>query len=166
MNQYERNGFVIYHERAALETVWPFFICTRMNKEETLHAGVAKYLRLQYPWALFNSDMSGVRLHRGLQAKVARLRSSRGMPDIMIFEPREQWYGLFIELKATDTRLLLKDGTLTKNAHIQEQASLMRQLRDRGYLATFARGFGETRVLIDWYLKRECSPFPLPNYLP
>ena len=148
-----------------------------MNKEETLHAGICKWMALQWPTLIFNSDMSGVRLHRGLQSKVARLRSSRAMPDLMIFKPK-YWLGntwddvvypaLFIELKAHGTRILLKDGTLTKDAHIQEQAAILKRLSDLGYLATFAVGADEAMALIMWYIADNSSKDYLefhPDYL-
>jgi hypothetical protein len=136
-----------------------------MNKEANIHRELCRWLALAYPRALFNSDMSGVRLPPKLAVQAARLRSSRAMPDLMIFEPRRNYYGLFIELKNADTRLLLKDGTLTRDQHIQEQAAILVELSARNFLATFARGLNEAIELIHWYMDELGKPYPAPDYL-
>jgi hypothetical protein len=144
------------HKRADVPGVAPcFFKAMCMNREENLQAAVCKYLALAYPQVIFNSDMSGVRLHRGLQAKMKRLRSSRAMPDLMVLEPRGEVHGLLIELKAEGTRIRLRNGELTKSAHIREQYGMLKSLRARGYFATFAVGFDEAKAVIDWYMKGE-----------
>lgn len=138
-----------------------------MMTEDALHAAVCKYIALQYPEVIFNTDLSGVRLHRGLQARVKKLRSSRAMPDLMIYETcaLKGYSGLFIELKAHGEKLLLKDGvTLTTRKHIQEQAGMLRRLNKKGYFATFAVGWVEARAVIDWYIRGVGDP-PVPNYL-
>ena len=68
-------------------------------KEENLHLAVCNYIRMQYPDVLFNSDMSGVKLTMGQAIKAKRLRSCKGFPDLVIYEPRGEHKGLFIELK-------------------------------------------------------------------
>ena len=137
-----------------------------MNREEHLHAGLCRWLRLQHRAVIFNSDMSGVRLHRGLQGKVARLRSHRGMPDITIYEMRHGFGGLLLELKAEGSRILLKNGSMTKDAHIREQAEVLRMLQNSGYLANFAVGIDEAMNIINWYLSGEIGDtYPGVNYL-
>ena len=137
-----------------------------MNREESLHSGLCRWLRMQYRDVIFNSDMSGVRLHRGLQAKVSRLRSSRAMPDITIYEMKHGFGGLLLELKAEGTRILLKSGSMTANAHIREQADILKALQQRGYLANFAVGIDEAMAVITWYLRGEIgTAYPGVNYL-
>jgi len=134
-----------------------------MNHEETLHAGVCKYIAHVYPKAIFNTDLSGIRLTQGLARKVIRLRSSNAFPDIVIYEPHRGYFALFIELKASGARLWLKDGTLSKDQHIQEQADMMIALRSRGYCVAFAQGLEQAVILLDWYFRFDKldEPFPL-----
>lgn len=145
--------------------------------EAELQTQVADYLRLQYPGVLFHSDFgSGIKLTMGQAIKQKRQNGGRkSWPDMFIAEPRnvkaiakqidyddnrvigaftllEQKYGLFLELKRQGTRIYKKDGTLTANEHIQEQAKMLEQLRKRGYKAEFACGFDEAKKIIDEYL--------------
>jgi hypothetical protein len=137
-----------------------------MNKEDRLHSELCKWIRLQHRGIMFNSDMSGVNLHRAIRGRIASLRSSRAMPDLMIFQKEKGFGALFIELKAEGTRLLLKDGErLTANQHICEQAEVLTKLYDLGYMATFACGFGEAMGVINWYLDSSGKEYPGRQYL-
>ncbi len=74
--------------------------------------------------------------------------------------------GLFLELKKSGTKLIrdknarkiLKGETKLRkkgdwwNSHIEEQAKVLEQLRERGYVAEFAVGFDEAKRIIDEYL--------------
>lgn len=141
--------------------------------EAELQTQVADYLRLQYPGVLFHSDFgSGIKLTMGQAIKQKRQNGGRkSWPDMFIAEPKEVArtefedkeksiafsfghcrYGLFIELKRQGTRIYKKDGTLTANEHIQEQAKMLEELRKRGYKAEFACGFDEAKRIIDEYL--------------
>ena len=84
-------------------------------KEENLHLAVCNYIRMQYPDVLFNSGMSGVKLTMGQAIKAKRLRSCKGFPDLVIYEPRGEHKGLFIELKREGENILKKDGELKPN---------------------------------------------------
>ena len=122
--------------------------------EKSLHEGVAYYLRYQYPGILFNSDMAGSQKLTERQAgDMKKLRSNRGFPDIAIYEPRQGYHGLFIELKAEGTRIHKKDGITPANDHIAEQREVMQLLREKGYLAGFAVGFENAKAMIDNYLR-------------
>ena len=88
--------------------------------EYNLHASVVRYLRLQYPKALFHSDTSAVKLPKLTAFRMAALNLRRGHPDLMIYEPRGKFCGMAIELKAEGTRLLKKNGELA-DEHLIEQ---------------------------------------------
>lgn len=135
-----------------------------MNKEEHLHKAVVDWLKYQYKDIIFNSDMSGVVLPKQVAVKISRLRSSRAMPDIVIYESRHEYHAMFIELKHQDTRLILKDGSLTREKHIREQANLLVDLSERGYLAEFAQGFDEATEIIEWYLEEKTCKYPGKDY--
>lgn len=120
--------------------------------EKAEHRQVCRYLRLQYPGVIFNTDLSGIKLNQGQAISVKSLRSSNGFPDIVIYEPRHGFNGLFIELKRTGEVIYKKDGT-PKTDHLKEQELMLSNLNKRGYCAKFAIGFEQAKDLIDWYLK-------------
>lgn len=122
-----------------------------MKKEEKLQIAVSKYLKLQYPDVIFTAESSGLKLTIGQAVIAKKLRSDKGLPDLMIFEPNKYHKGLFIELKAAGVRL--KSGDLPNTEHIREQTALLVRLCDRGYAAYFACGFDEAKEIIDEYLK-------------
>ena len=96
--------------------------------------------------------MSGVKLTKFQAVKASKLRSSRAFPDLVIYEPRGNYHGLFIELKAEGTRLYKRNLTPVTE-HIKEQLNMLDKLYERGYCARFAVGFDEAKKLIDEYLK-------------
>ncbi|QNS40212.1 hypothetical protein H0S70_07305 [Chryseobacterium manosquense] len=71
-------------------------------------------------------------------------------PDLIIFAPRGNYHGLFIELKVKTP--YKKDGTLLENAHLKAQEETIKNLRELGYYADFAWEFNDVVKLIDWYL--------------
>jgi hypothetical protein len=122
--------------------------------EKILHKQVCQYLRMQYPNVLFNSDMAGsMKLTIGQAVQIKSLRSNRGFPDIVIYEPRGICHGLFIELKNEGTKLYKKDNMTPTTPHILEQMEMQTELQQRGYRCSFAIGFDEAKIIIDNYLK-------------
>ena len=101
---------------------------------------------------LFSHQSSGIRVFWKQAKALKRMRSSAGLPDIMIFEPRKSYYGLFLEVKREDFAVYKKDGGLVSNAHIQEQENILHRLKQRGYMAEFVRGFDDAKAIIDYYL--------------
>lgn len=132
---------------------------------------VCQYLRLQYPKVIFKSDFgAGAWLTKSQAGRQKTMQSSRGFPDIFIYEPRtvkledgaEQFYsGLAIELKKEGTTIIVthgeRKGHLTSDPHIQEQFIMLKELKSRGYYANFAVGFDEAQKIIDWYMGRRAS---------
>ena len=120
--------------------------------ERTLHRAVCDYIRLQYPDVIFNTDLSGsTKLTVGQAVALKSLRSGRGFPDIVIYEPRAGYHGLFLELKQEGTKLCKKNGMPT-TPHIMEQFDMITNLQNRGYFAEFAVGLYEAKTIIDNYL--------------
>jgi len=123
-----------------------------MQKESEIHIAICKYLQLQYPKILFTSEQSGLRVSMYQAKQLKKTRSCAGLPDIMIFEPRKNYYGLFLEVKRDGTRIYKKDGDLTADKHIREQEEILHQLKSKGYFAEFVVGFEEAKAIIDYYL--------------
>lgn len=119
--------------------------------EKLEHRQICRYLRIQYPDVIFNTDLSGIKLNQGQAIAVKELRSSNGFPDIMIFEARKGFNGLFIELKRTGEVIYKRDGTV-KTDHLKQQEQMISNLKKRGYEACFCIGFEEAKNKIDWYL--------------
>ena len=123
------------------------------KREESIQIAVCTYLKLQYPDVIFTCDLSsGMKLTIGQSVKSAKMRSSRGLPDIMILEPRGEgefrYCGLMLELKATGN----KNGTVKASDHTREQQEILNRLEKKGYMARFAIGFSEAQQIIDFYL--------------
>lgn len=112
------------------------------------------YLSLVYPDVIAISESSGLRVSQGLSMKLKRLRSKHTHCDIYILQPQGNYHGLVIELKAKN--IYKKDGTLYKDEHLEDQQRTIDLLREKGYYATFAVGFDETRRIIDDYLNGNC----------
>lgn len=124
-----------------------------MQTESTIHRQVCTYLSRQYPKVLFQTDLSGIKLSIGAAKKLKQLRSGRAWPDLFVCEPRGNFHGLYIELKADNVTILKKDNTLVKDEHIREQFDMLCELQKRGFEAKFACGFDQARGIIDNYLK-------------
>jgi len=122
------------------------------NQEFEEQATVVHYLRVKYPEVIFLSDLSGVWMPKLLAYKIARVKGTRGIPDIIIFEKRGGCSGLCIELKASSTTIYKKDGSLRKNEHVEEQLHVLERLRKQGYLAELCIGAQQAIELIDTYM--------------
>jgi len=122
----------------------------KMQSEESLQKSICDYLKIQYPKIIFNSDMSGIKLTKGQAIKASKLRSNKGFPDIVIYEPRGEYHGLFIELKKEGEVLYKRNGEAVTE-HVQEQINCINLLRAKGYCAGFAIGFNEAKTVIDSY---------------
>jgi hypothetical protein len=105
---------------------------------------------MQYKDVIFTTDLSGVRLPIGLAIKVKQLRSSNGVPDILIFEPNMFHHALFLEVKKESP--FKKDGNLKSNEHLAEQLNIIELLRDKDYAAMFVWTFDDAKERIDNYM--------------
>lgn len=120
--------------------------------EYDLQKDICQYIRIQYPDLIFTSDLSGIRLPMGLAVKTAKLRSSRAIPDLLIFEPRHGYHGLFIELKRPGVSFFKKDGITPATEHYAEQWEMINRLLSKGYLSTHCNTFETAKTIIDSYL--------------
>ena len=72
---------------------------------------------------LYTASMAGMKLSGRLGNQKKKMGCKAGLPDIMIFEPRGKYHGLFIELKSPT-------GKATP-----EQRWWQQELTKRGYLS-------------------------------
>ena len=136
-----------------------------IKKEEILHLKICDYLRKNYPDVLFRTDFSsGMKMTPGQAAKHKKFQKSRAWPDLFIAESGVVKFkegnlivnlrknGMFLELKADDVKLYKKNGEMVANKHYQEQAEMLKKLRDRNYYAEFAIGYKDAIEQIREYL--------------
>ena len=123
--------------------------------EEQIQESVANYINRVYgKEVIFHHDFGdGAKLTYGQALKRYRQNGGRrGFPDLQICQPIDRWYGFFLEIKKEGVRIIKRNGTLVADQHIREQASMIEQLRDRGYWADFGVGFQDCIDKIDAYL--------------
>lgn len=125
---------------------------TRTYPEYHLQKQITQWLNLQHPSVLFDSDtIAAVKLTKAQAARNKAIQKAGfKRPDLVIYEPRGKWCGLFIELKASSP--YKKDGTLRSDAHLEGQAATMEQLTAKGYYCTFAWEFEQVKKIIEDYL--------------
>ena len=122
------------------------------KKEEQLSKAVSRYLKVQYPDVVFTCDSSGIRLTIGQATVLKAQRSTHKIPDMIILKPNAEYHGLILELKSDDSSPFLKDGSLSKGQHIQEQNQTLTALLNIGYYAVFIVGFNQAKEVIDNYM--------------
>lgn len=123
--------------------------------EYNLQKQVCLYLNQQYPNILYCSDtIASLKLTMPQASRNKAIQKHNfKCPDLMIFESRGRYNGLFIELKIESP--YKKNGDLKSNKHLQDQDKSMSDLRMKGYKALFSVGFNETKKIIDDYMKLE-----------
>jgi hypothetical protein len=124
----------------------------RQKQEESVHVAIAAYIRSQYPNVLFTSESSGIRVPMHLAVMMKKQRSTHKQPDMIVLHPKGVFHGLILEIKKDHSEVFLKDGSISKKAHIQEQNNTLVMLRELGYCAMFACGFDDAKSKIDNYM--------------
>ena len=108
-----------------------------------------KWLKLQYPDIKFRSDIqSAGKLSPQMQNITKILDPFRGWPDIMIYHKN----GLAIEMKRLNSGTFLKDGSLSKSKHVQEQNEMHDFLRSIGWTCVFVEGFEQAKEIFEKYI--------------
>ena len=122
------------------------------HEEFKLQQAVCRWLSIQHPKVIYMSDtIANVRLTPQAQLRNKSIQKfGFHCPDLILFEPRGEWHGLFIELKIKSP--YKKDGSLLKNEHLQNQSDSMYLLRERGYYCIFAWEFDQITEIINEYL--------------
>lgn len=130
----------------------------RVDREHQLYVKIAEHLQKNHPDVVYRFDIAAdLKLTQGQAKKFKKLHPKRGYPDLFIAASRwsnqyEQYFGLYLELKAEGNSPFKKDGTLKKDQHLEEQNEYLQILRRKGYKAEFATGLGEAIRIIDDYL--------------
>lgn len=124
----------------------------KQQPEFDLQKRVCAYLRAVHPDVLFMSDtIASLKLTKQQAIRNSQIQKPGfKTPDVIVFEPRGKFTGLFIELKVVTPFKI--NGELKADKHIQEQYDSMNKLIKRGYHASFQWEFKAIVRLINWYL--------------
>lgn len=124
--------------------------------EAQIQEYVAIYINVHYGRdVIFHHDYGdGARLTYS-QARAQRKQNGgrRGFPDLQICEPIDRWHGFFLEIKKEGIHIIKRNGSLVSDQHIREQASMIEQLREKGYWADFGIGYEDCIGKIDAYME-------------
>lgn len=115
------------------------------NEETRIQVALINYLRFKWPGLLFTIAPSGMKLPIGVAKKLKAMGYRAGTPDLMIFEPRGGFHGLFAELKT-------KKGILSSS-----QKEFLVALDNRQYKTIVAYGYEEAIKGIEAYLGLESA---------
>ena len=108
-------------------------------KEYQLQKAVCKYLDLQN--VLYCGSMGGqYQVHMSQRIKAKKSGYKKGFPDLFIYEPRGNYYGLAIELKTG------------YNKASKPQLHWQKELNKRGYKAEICTGIDKALEVINTYL--------------
>lgn len=114
---------------------------TRKNgsPEHDIQVAIVGLLESIEPTPLYSATVGGVRLAIHTAKKMKEAGYSKGVPDMLVYEPRGMYAGLAIEVKTE------------KGRASDEQKEWIRNLNDRGWRAEICRGFEECADVICEY---------------
>ena len=111
--------------------------------EERLQSEIVKYIQYQYPKVRYCASLGGIYTGPRQAMKAKRTGYSKGFPDLFVYEGRNGYHGLAIEIKTIK-------GTATK-----EQKEWIAALQKRNYKAEICKGLPAILELIDEYLNEK-----------
>ena len=114
---------------------------TRKNgsPEHDIQVAIVGLLESIEPTPLYSATVGGVRLAIHTAKKMKEAGYSKGVPDMLVYEPRGMYAGLAIEVKTE------------KGRASEEQKAWVRNLNDRGWRAEICKGFEECADVICEY---------------
>ena len=128
---------------------------SKRQPEYDLQVAICRYLSYQYPEVLFLSDtIASLKLTPAQASRNKKIQKfGFSTPDLLILEPRNEFSGLFIELKVETP--FKKNGEIkaSTNDHLKNQLESIEKLKEKGYFCCFSWGFDMTKDIIDNYLK-------------
>ena len=122
-----------------------------LSAEQREHTALCKWLSLQYPnllWWHTPNESKKTPFERFLFTVMG---GKRGVSDFVFIEPKGEYSGLFIELKATGIKTHKKNG----ECYYPEQELFLNKAKERGFYATFAVGFDEAKKVIESYMNNK-----------
>ena len=113
-------------------------------EQDLVHRPTVKYLINQYPHVFFHHSPNGGWRKKVEAAIFVGLGVKKGFPDLLIYEPRENYCGLVIEFKAPGRIKLLTDN----------QKTCLAILSKKGWYVSVVDSFEDSKQLIDEYLQK------------
>jgi len=115
----------------------------RKNKspEHDIQVRLIDLLKSIEPKPLYSATVGGVRLAMHTAKKMKQAGYSKGIPDLLIFEPKGMYVGLAIEVKTL------------KGRPSPEQRAWIRDLNSRGWRAEICKGYESCASLIKEYFE-------------
>ena len=132
----------------------------RIYREIEIQKALCRYVSLKYPGVIFNCDCSGLNLSKTQAGQAKAMRSDKGFPDFVLYEPRGEYHGLFIEIKKEGTMLFHSSNVgsegkvIWKDVHITNQAAMRMRLIEKGFDAHFGVGLTRCIEIVDRYMKQ------------
>ena len=153
---------------------------TEPSLEYDLQKIASTYLKTFYPHVEFRVDLAGLNLSNAQAGKAKAVNKRRSWPDLEIYDPSGEYFGLCIELKVLCTKIRReKDATkplliewkktrtgkipvregfrrrkgMYYDLHIEEQGKQLNRLRLRGRAAGFGIGVQNLLAAIDYYFE-------------
>ena len=112
--------------------------------EQSLQSAVIMYIQLKYPKARYCASLGGqYQPYQSQRIRAQRNGYVKGFPDLFIYEARNGYHGLALEIK-----------TLKGRATI-EQKEWIEALNERGFKAEVVKGLPAILKLIDSYMNEK-----------
>jgi hypothetical protein len=125
-----------------------FKLTPDVPKEYDEQKALAKYLDIL--GVLWTANMAGVKATPRIWMSMKAIGVKTGFPDVMIYEPRNGFVGLAIELKRID-------WTKPTGDREKMQAIVLERLRKAGWCASFQAGSRQAIKEVDRYLRESDS---------
>jgi hypothetical protein len=123
------------------------------QSEWSIQLQFCKWIKLQYPNVIFRSDIQSAGKLSGQMQNIKQILDPfKGFPDVQVYHKSGNYIGLFLELKRLNSGTFLKDGSLSKSKHVQDQAEMHNYLRLLGYKVEIAEGFDQAKRKFEEYL--------------
>ena len=132
---------------------------TSKRSEDQEQQSLILRIKKEYPDLLILGDIAGAKLSKRAAQQAYDCRTGKGMPDIYIFHQVGYYDGLAIELKKSNTKVLLKNGSISKKEHIENQHCMLTRFKYAGWLTGFCVGELDAYETIKSYLNQE-DQFP------
>ena len=110
-----------------------------MQKEAKVQAAFCTYIQFTYPKVRYCASLGGIRTSMTQAVMAKRTGYVKGFPDLFIYEARNGYHGLALEIKTIK-------GRATK-----EQKEWIEALNERGYKAEVVKGLPDILNCIDAY---------------
>lgn len=103
-------------------------------------AALNKYKYPELKW--MHSSLYGIRLTIGQAVKAKKSGMKKGIYDIFVPRPHNEFFGLYIECKADKNKLTM------------EQKEFKKDMEESGYICGEVRSLKEFIDLINWYFEK------------